>query len=568
MPPSLTPRFAAMFTSQNVRTRTTAPVVKHVCLFTRDLRRKHKRWQDGRLEFHTFNRRVMVYDDNGTFIGDSHRIKHGDVEDGNEFQLDRGNIIVQVAELISQRDQDITEIVTRKAKSQKPLTQSPESLPTPRMKPSSSHSQLRHLPLQSLLSTPGRQIGRAVVPTTSPYEQRKQTPEDAERLPKRRRIETNRVESDATPTVPPRAVPSLPQQPTTPAPQVSCNPPRRNAFSSQRMQKLDHAPTTTHESTAPGGPAVGIPNLAHPDRIDLTYTSPSSQKPLPRADYAQHAQFNQTITTSSRRANNSPIHSSLTGKRNLVPGKENQETVRSKRGEEPATASSVPLNAVHAGMLDELKQPCEPTTALRLGSAQRRGLLVARSTHSWPQQRGRIPAQHVGRRIHVSPEAVANADSSPEITQMGGTEQREPAQLEEERIQINPKLMADTGSQSGITLIRDTGQREPDSASEPISKPRQQDITAEQRADNRIQVSHETTTDADASPEIIPMNDMRQRGPDPPLPADVPASESGKSAVTVVMPSTRTRAGGGAWSREADDLLDYKRVRRDGESAK
>jgi hypothetical protein len=51
----------------------TAPVLEFNCLYTHDIRRKQKRWQDGFLRFHTFNKRVMVYDVPRNFIGDMHR---------------------------------------------------------------------------------------------------------------------------------------------------------------------------------------------------------------------------------------------------------------------------------------------------------------------------------------------------------------------------------------------------------------------------------------------------------------------------------------------------------------
>ncbi len=51
---------------------TTAAVVEYLCLFTHDLKRKQKRWQDGRLKYHTFNKRVMVYDERGNNVGDAH----------------------------------------------------------------------------------------------------------------------------------------------------------------------------------------------------------------------------------------------------------------------------------------------------------------------------------------------------------------------------------------------------------------------------------------------------------------------------------------------------------------
>ena len=41
-------------------------------MFSHDLRKKQKKWHDGSLRFHTFNKRVMVYDDTKNFVGDLH----------------------------------------------------------------------------------------------------------------------------------------------------------------------------------------------------------------------------------------------------------------------------------------------------------------------------------------------------------------------------------------------------------------------------------------------------------------------------------------------------------------
>lgn len=568
--PFLAPRFAAMFTSQNARTRTTAPVVKHVCLFTRDLKRKHKRWQDGRLEFHTFNRRVMVYGENGNFIGDSHRMKDGDVEDGNEFQLDRGNVIVQVAELIGQREQDITEIITRKPKPHESQAQSPASLPTPKTNPSSSHFQLRHLPLQSLLSTPGRQIGRAVIPTTSPYEQRMQTPEDSERVPKRRRIEMNRSESHMTP-VAPRTAPSPQEQPTAPVPQVPCNPPRRKAFSPPRIRNPAQMSVKPHKLATSGSSTLVQPNSARSKNIDLTSISPSPQRPLPSADHARSAQRNQSIDTPSRHSKNTPIHDAPARKRHLVPGKENRETVRRKRvgetlvGEKQAATSGFLSTATVVDRANKPKQENEPTTTLRLGSAQRRGLLVAKGPPSRSQWRNRIPAQPVGRGGQIDTEAMADADLSSVITPGNNTEPG-PTQPSDGRAQVSGEAVGGTESPSEATSVRNGGQRESKSAREPPSSPRQRNSIPVQRAEIGIQVSSEVMTDDNLSPETIFTNVTGQREPDPPLladipaslPIDTPASESGEQVV-VVKSGTETPVGGGAWSREADDLLDYKR---------
>src|SRR6266536_3295283 len=94
-------------------TQNTAPILEFKCLFTHDLRRKQKRWQDGRLRFHTFNRRVMVYDPQGNFIGDLHWRQSEEVEDGDEMTLERG-VKVQVEERIGKADQDVSEVIAKR----------------------------------------------------------------------------------------------------------------------------------------------------------------------------------------------------------------------------------------------------------------------------------------------------------------------------------------------------------------------------------------------------------------------------------------------------------------------
>ncbi|KAI0021427.1 hypothetical protein F4780DRAFT_770285 [Xylariomycetidae sp. FL0641] len=154
-----------------------APVHDFVCLFTHDLRRKQKRWQDGRLKYHTFNKRVMVYDDRGNFVGDTHWREDYDFGDGEELTLERGAAIVQVAECTGSRDQDLSELLDKRAQekakrqsakaSRRPQTAGP---PTPNA--TTPQPQVRHRPLHNVIGTPTGHHGRAVVPTESPYEER------------------------------------------------------------------------------------------------------------------------------------------------------------------------------------------------------------------------------------------------------------------------------------------------------------------------------------------------------------------------------------------------------------
>ncbi|OIW30677.1 hypothetical protein CONLIGDRAFT_287825 [Coniochaeta ligniaria NRRL 30616] len=187
---------------------TSAPVLEYLCLFTHDLRRKQKRWQDGRLKYHTFNRRIMAYDDRGNFIGDMHWRSDWDFDAGEEIQLERGAVIVQVSDCIGQQSQDLSELVDKRVQEKEQRARQKEqrganmpSLPTPRRapelrpdQPASGTHPIRHRPLTALIGTPTGHHGRAVVPSDSPFEQRRRIDdtavnEDAQRPTKRRRHE-------------------------------------------------------------------------------------------------------------------------------------------------------------------------------------------------------------------------------------------------------------------------------------------------------------------------------------------------------------------------------------------
>ncbi|RSL87997.1 hypothetical protein CDV31_016154 [Fusarium ambrosium] len=184
---------------------TSALVVDFICLFTHDLKRKQKRWQDGVLKYHTFNKRIMVYDDRGHFIGDAHWQEGGDLDEGDEFELDRGAAIVQVSDRTGQREQDLTDLLDKRAKDVERRradagTRTPGSTAATTRTPrndQSSHFQLRHRPLTDLVGGASR-IGRAVISPHSPYEARKmaispgqqqESPSEDVRPSKRRRRE-------------------------------------------------------------------------------------------------------------------------------------------------------------------------------------------------------------------------------------------------------------------------------------------------------------------------------------------------------------------------------------------
>ncbi|KAK7742664.1 hypothetical protein SLS63_000229 [Diaporthe eres] len=161
-----------------------------------------KRWQDGRLKYHSFNARVMVHDERGNSVGDMHW--HGEYEfgEGEEVQLDRGGVIVQVEELVERRETDLTELVDKRfqekqqrqiqqlARSAAPSAVLPRSLPRPPAIALDRVQSQRHRPLHNVIGTPTGHHGKALVPKESPYEQRQQAAESPEdRAAKRRKYD-------------------------------------------------------------------------------------------------------------------------------------------------------------------------------------------------------------------------------------------------------------------------------------------------------------------------------------------------------------------------------------------
>ena len=155
-------------------TQNTAPVLEFRCLYTHDLRQKKKRWQDGLLRFHTFNKRVMVYDVPRNFIGDTHWREGEVVQDGDELQLEKG-VMIQVGEAIGSMEQDLTALLERR----KPARDGSTTYnPTPQTTYASTarttgapSTQLRPKSLNALLGTRRGAYGRAVLPCKSPYQE-------------------------------------------------------------------------------------------------------------------------------------------------------------------------------------------------------------------------------------------------------------------------------------------------------------------------------------------------------------------------------------------------------------
>ena len=193
-------------------TQHTAPVLEFKCLYTYDLRRKQKRWQDGLLRFHTFNKRIMVYDVPRNYIGDTHWRDDEIIGDGDEFELDRG-VLIQVGEAAGSVEQDLTELLEKRKKPRNSVPGQASSSPmgdpltTAMASPAVAlTSLLRPKSLNTLLGTPKGPIGRASIPKKSPHEMRKARDDidcTVERPAKRPRL------ADSTVVVPAPAVPQV-----------------------------------------------------------------------------------------------------------------------------------------------------------------------------------------------------------------------------------------------------------------------------------------------------------------------------------------------------------------------
>ncbi|OJJ02144.1 hypothetical protein ASPVEDRAFT_656516 [Aspergillus versicolor CBS 583.65] len=297
-------------------TQNTAPVVKFRCLFTHDIRRKAKRWQDGFLRYHTFNKRVMVYDNTGYFIGDLHWRAPEGINDGDELELDKG-VLIQVCEPLERTETDLSSLY--KNKNQASPSRRGDAPPSsvhsaaPRLSVSSQQASRSLNDLLGIKKTPVPQL-------PSPYEQRhRQKPISMHRLherpAKRQRISPEPITSGQQDVVnlsdspPPRRQNtntqsrqnphSISQNRRTavlPAPQLSTGP---HSTSETQVPPSSGRPTAQpvsqnlKASSSAAGPSVSTLRLSgSKPRRKLMYQEASlapvkktgSQDPLPRAE--------------------------------------------------------------------------------------------------------------------------------------------------------------------------------------------------------------------------------------------------------------------------------------------
>ncbi|KAH1979317.1 hypothetical protein LV164_004523 [Aspergillus fumigatus] len=256
-------------------TQNTAPVIKFRCLFTHDVRRKAKRWHDGFLRYHTFNKRVMVYDTTGYFIGDLHWRQDDGIQDGDELELDKG-VLIQVCEPVEQTQTDLSTLYNNKKKAQDSPTQAAEpSAPTLRASAPvrSSISSQQPRSLNDLLGIRKTHAGLSV----SPYEerQRQKQKEDkrlaSERAAKRQKTTPAHVPTEQQPrrsVANPPVLIDLSDSPDENAPE------RR-----QKPNKLPENVSLQKKNPGSNGPALPVPVVDNVEREVEKHRNSSNNAP-------------------------------------------------------------------------------------------------------------------------------------------------------------------------------------------------------------------------------------------------------------------------------------------------
>ena len=138
----------------------------------------------------------MVYDESRNYIGDMHWREEDILQDGDEFQLDRG-VLIQVGEATGSMEQDLTALLEKRKKAPEITTCEEISYQPVAIAVASPAatvpSQIRPKPLTAVLGPRRGRTGRAALPTKSPHELRLENENSTwnqDRPPKRQRIET------------------------------------------------------------------------------------------------------------------------------------------------------------------------------------------------------------------------------------------------------------------------------------------------------------------------------------------------------------------------------------------
>ncbi|KAI0434800.1 hypothetical protein F5Y09DRAFT_188922 [Xylaria sp. FL1042] len=402
---------------------TTAAVREHACLFTHDLRRKQKRWQDGRLKYHTFNRRVMVYDERGNFVGDTHWREDYDLADGDDLELERGGIIIQVGECVGSRNQDLSDLIDKRAQERAQR----QAAAAARRPPVTTVATLHHIKPQSIpqkhlhdvIGTPSGHHGRAVLPKESPYEERRQRQlppqSDDTRPAKRQRREVSPPSRVAYAQNLFGATLTLSGRPSN---QASAH----NRASRQiAFQANDTQPSTKTLASLPNSIRPDPPLYTNPGILDELGTSPTLQKwqPLLMLDRHEDSIGGNSVLDSQSRNQKSckskkvdkPLHQSdlRIGQSSESPALGDSKKIRDKKRPNNGNGCAREPNNRDLNLIDLTEDRAEapkqsiqdePRTELRIKPRKKRGLLMIsereslRDSLSISELTNRSPSDH------------------------------------------------------------------------------------------------------------------------------------------------------------------------------
>lgn len=379
----------------------------------------------------------MVYDDRGSHVGDMHWRRDYEFGEGEEIELERGGIIVQVQDLVRRSEQDLSELLDKRAKEKEqrqlqavarargPTSVLPQSMPqsTPQMIPRPvplDHFQLRHRPLHQLIGTPSGHHGRAAVPQESPYESRQQnadSPDD--RAAKRRKYEDDRptkkghaqalfgqtLTLSATPM---STIPARHQSRKEPSSSMSVydeedasGQRRENALREQAKSSLYFnsnktcSKVSTNRNQSPGlDPRLERNTIpAHAQIIDLEdQTPPEPSSPAIATAELKERRAVEGTSKAESKSKTGPlkdVSSRKTLPRSLAaPAERRKDPIsRAKPANIPRTASSTVIRPVPEEVVQRstgetshsdrtTRKPDRPMTELRLKPTKKRGLLI------------------------------------------------------------------------------------------------------------------------------------------------------------------------------------------------
>ena len=337
-------------------TQNTAPVLEFNCLYTHDLRKKRKIWNDGFLRYHTFNKRVMVYDTPGrNFVGDAHWMSSV-LQCGDQVTLERPGVMVEVADEVGRTETDLSELLgPRQARNangnrnsspaRAPQTPTARTATRPRTaRLSRLPAQSKHRSLNALLGASKGPIGKAVLPLKSPYEERQRDLEndgcDQGRPAKRTRVEKppTKTVHEATVTTEPK--PARDQLPKTKNVVQPASPKHATDFIVNEEKAADRFPSGfSSGALAPSTPPIRAVSPRACGRRTATQTTEHSSPPAFQTQKA--ASMRHAAVDKQPRRSAQDVFDSRSRAEEKQPGKPKRAAVGKENMPPPEPAGSI-----------------------------------------------------------------------------------------------------------------------------------------------------------------------------------------------------------------------------------